>query len=182
MINNLWELHFISMHYKRASSNWEDDLYSGDIISSAMWDCLDILVSLFELGILQNCRIQITKNNLMKKKYCKFKLLILKVQGIDQCIADNFSLPQLKWLDVRMKLAKGKPFIVNGVTISIHLYLKMLNNLLAFNWRVQLISSRVQKKVMIKIDKELKKKTVNQSNKRKKRYCWKPSKILNAEK
>ena len=146
MINNLQGLHLIPMHYKETSSNQKNSLYSSDIIPSTMWNCLNILISFFKLGILQNCRIQITKNSLIKKKHCKFKLLILKVQGISQCITDNFSLPQLKWLDVEMKLVKGKPPIVNGITTSINLYLRALNDLLALNQRVQLISSRVQKK------------------------------------
>ena len=45
-----------------------------------------------------------------------------------------------------MKLFKGKPFIVNSVMISIDLYLRVLGDLLVFDQRVQLISSRVQKR------------------------------------
>ena len=102
----------------------------------------------------------------MKKEHHKFKLSVLEVQGISQCIADNLSLPQLKQLDVRMELAKGEPSTVNGVTISINLYSGALGDLLILDQGVQLTTSRVQRKNHDKVDRDLKE-TVNQSNKRK---------------
>ena len=146
MINNFQELHFIPTHHKEVSLNQKNSLYSSDIISSMMWDCLNILISLLESDVLQNCRIQITKNNLMKKEYYKFKLSVSEVQGISQHITNNFSLLWFEWLDVKMELIKDKSSIVNDVTININLYLRVLNDLLALNQRVQLISSRVQRR------------------------------------
>ena len=143
MINNLWGLCFIPMHHKEVSLNQENGLYSGDIVPSVMWDCLNILISLLELGILQNCRIQVTKDNLMKKKHCKFKFSVSEVQSINQCITDNFLLLWFEWLNVRMEFIKNKSSIVNGVMTSIDLYLGMLGDLLTLDWRVQLISGRV---------------------------------------
>ena len=121
------------MHHEKAKSNQKNSLYSHDIIFSTDWDYLNILLSLLELGVFQNHRIQVTKNNLIKKEHYKFKLSVLKVQGISQHIADNLSLLWLKWLNVRTELIKSEPFTVNGITISINLYSETLSDLLVFN-------------------------------------------------
>ena len=106
-------------------------------------DCLNIFLPLLEPGVLQNYRIQVAKNSFIKKKHHKFKLLILKVQGIGQHIADNLSLPQFKQLDVRTEFIKGEPSTVNDVMTSIDLYLRALDDLLILNQGVQLTTDRV---------------------------------------
>ena len=87
------------------------------------------------------------------------------MQDISQYIANNLLLPQLKQLNVRMKLTKGEPPTVNGITISIDLYSGALGDLLVLNQGVQLITGRVQRRNHDKVDKDLKK-IVNQSNER----------------
>ena len=42
-----------------------------------------------------------------------------------------------------MKLIKGEPSTVNGVTISINLYSEVLSDLLILNQGVQLITGRI---------------------------------------
>ena len=67
------------MHHKEVKLNQKNSLYSCDIVFLMMQNCLNILVSFFELGVFQNCRIQVMKNSLMKKKHHKLKLSVLKM-------------------------------------------------------------------------------------------------------
>ena len=153
------------MHHEETKSNQEDSLYNCDIILLTDWNCLNILLSFFELNVLQNCRIQVTKNSFMKKKHYKFKLSVLKVQSINQHITDNLLLFWFKQLNVRMKFIKNESFTVNGITISINLYSEVLGDLLILDWEVQLITGRVQRRSHDKVDKDLKK-IVNQNNRK----------------
>ena len=70
-------------------------------------------------------------------------------------------------MNVRTELIKSELSTINSVIISIDLYLRVLSDLLVFNQKMQLITDKIQRKNHDKVDKNLKK-TVNQSNKKKK--------------